>query len=361
MKRAHLAAIIAAFCLVALAVSGLGTARALTTRASRAAEAGTPMLGTAPRTWHVIAGFNQHLPAGNDNAEAVNQFYPRTLTIYPGDKVTWTVNDIHEVHTVTFAPDPVLRKMEDPQRQAAPRMINGQQVFVLNPAVWFPSARGPLVETDSGTATTLLNCGQIGPAGVPEAPQSCTITFPNVGTYAYDCLLHSGIPGLPDMDGVIKVVPRPKPANHMWTVWAGTGSSTDANDGFFPPSLTIQVGDSVTWKSGGVHFHTVSFGIDPRKVVPFVAVGKTTNGPILALNPLLVNPIVPEGGIYTGGKASSGILGLGGNYMNLPGQVFLAKPFTLTFTKPGVYRYYCLVHAPLMVGTITVVPATAGQ
>jgi plastocyanin len=360
MKRAKTRGAIAAVCLLVLLAAGVGSARALTPRTRHAADAGAAMLNAMPRTWHVIAGYSQMLPSGNGNTEAVNQFYPRTLTIYQGDKVTWTVNAANEAHTVAFAPDPVLRHLEDPQVQGLLKTINGKQVFVVNPAVFFPSARGPLVETDAGSAKTLLNCGMIGPVGAPD-PQSCTITFPNVGSYAYDCLFHSGIPGLPDMDGVIKVIPRPQPKNHTWTVWAGTGSSTDANDGFFPPNLTIAAGDSVVWKSGGVHFHTVSFGINPRTVPLVVPVGKDARGPILAFNPQLFNPIVPAGGIYSGGMASSGILGLQGNYMNLPGQKFVAQPFKLTFTKPGVYRYYCLVHAPLMVGTITVVPAATGQ
>jgi plastocyanin len=187
------------------------------------------------------------------------------------------------------------------------------------------------------------------------------VTFPNVGTYAYDCLFHSGIPGnKEDMDGVIKVIPRPHPMNRTWTVWAGTGSATDEISGFFPPRLTIQVGDSVTWKSGGEHFHTVSFGLDPRKAPLVVPVGKGSQGPILAINPLVMNPILPKGGIYLGGMASSGIVGLAGNYANLPSQVFLKAPFTLKFGRPGVYRYYCLVHGPLMTGTITVVPAMGG-
>lgn len=361
MKHAPLLAAVVALCLAAPATSGLGSPLALGQQTGRLSATGTSTLDPAPRTWHVIAGFSQLLPSGNANTEAVNQFYPRTLTIYPGDRVTWTVNAAQELHTVTFAPDPVLRRLEDPQRQGLPTMINGKQVIVANPAVFFPSSRGPLVERDSGAATTLLNCGGIGPAGVPGALQTCTITFPNVGTYAYDCLLHSGIPGLPDMDGVIRVIPRPEPANHMWTVWAGTGSSRDTDTGFFPPNLTIRAGDSVTWQSGGERFHTVSFGIDPRKVHFFVPVGKNADGPILAFNPLIFSPIVPRGGLYTGGVASSGILGLGGNYVNLPGQTFLEHPFVLTFLKPGVYRYYCLVHAPLMVGTVTVLPATAGQ
>lgn len=347
--------LIASCIVAALLIVGVGSAQALTRQAAhtqqRTADAGPPV-----RTWHVIAGFTQMLPEANGNTEAVNQFYPRTLTIYAGDRVTWTVNSGNEPHIPAFAPDPVLRKLEDPNAAAIPKMINGKQVFVANPAVWFPSSRGPLVETDSGSAKTLLNCGVIGPSGTPGA-QSCTITFPNVGSYAYDCLLHAGIPGNKDMDGVIKVIPRPQSTAHTWTVWAGTGTATDANDGFFPPSLTIHVGDSVSWKSGGVLFHTVSFGLDPRKVSFIVPVGQSAQGPILGFNPLAMNPILPKGGIYSGGTASSGIFGLPGNYANLPGQTFLRGKFSLTFAKPGVYTYYCLVHGPTMKGTITVLPA----
>jgi plastocyanin len=155
------------------------------------------------------------------------------------------------------------------------------------------------------------------------------------------------------MDGVIKVIARPQPSAHTWTVRAGTGNAIDTNNGFFPPRLTIHVGDRVSWKSGGVLLHTVSFGIDPRKVPLLVPVGQGPQGPILAFNPQVAFPIVPKDGVYRGGVASSGIMGLTGNYVNLPGQRFLTAPFTLTFAQAGVYTYACLVH-PGMVGTITV-------
>jgi plastocyanin len=337
-----------------LAVSA-GLASAVNVQSSQAQPSNAAP--TKPTTWHVIAGFSQLLPSDTGNSEAVNQFYPRNLTIYAGDSVTWTVNAQNEIHTVTFAPDPELRKLEDPQVQASLTTIDGKQQMVLNPTVFFPSSKGPLVERDAGSAKTLLNCGAIGPAGAPGA-QSCTITFPNVGTYAYDCLLHSGIPGNPDMDGTIKVIARPPSSTHDWTVKAGTGNSTDANDGFWPPNLTIHAGDRVTWQSGGVLFHTVSFGIDPTKIPPFVQVGTGAQGPVMALNPQIVFPQVPKDGVYNGGVASSGLLGLGGNYVNLPGQVYLKATFSLTFDTPGTYTYYCLVHGPLMKGTITVLPRT---
>jgi plastocyanin len=349
--------ILLTLCLLAvLLVAGVGSARARTPQARSTQQNARTTMNPPVRTWHVIAGYSQVLPTTNGSTEAVNQFYPRELTIYAGDRVTWTINATNEIHTVTFGPDSILRPLEKPENQAQLKTVNGKQAMVANPAVFFPSSPGPLLESDSGSAKTLLNCGALAAAGTPGV-HSCTVTFPNVGSFDYDCLLHSGIPGNEDMDGTIRVIARPQPVNRTWTIWAGTGRATDAVDGFFPDQLTIHVGDSVTWKSGGVFFHTVSFGIDPKKTPLLLPVGKGPNGPILAFNPMISNPIIPKNGIYTGGVASSGIVGLTGNYVDLPGQKFLRAPFTLTFAKPGVYTYYCLVHGPTMKGTITVLPA----
>ena len=223
MKRRSIVEGVALVGVAMILATGVGAAGP---RAPRITRAATSALNPAPRTWHVIAGFTQALPANTGNTEAVNQFYPRTLTIYPGDQVIFTDNSVNEPHTVTFGPDALLRPLEDPQNDDFPTVINGKQVLMLNPAKWFPPAPGPLVEADSGIATHLLNCGLIGPAGAPN-PQSCSVTFPHVGTYTYECLLHSGVPGNPDMDGVIKVIPRPQPVDHTWTVWAGVGTTTD--------------------------------------------------------------------------------------------------------------------------------------
>lgn len=352
MDRSRVLGGIAMGLLIAGLVINSGPARAVSlyaphTQAPRAAA-------DTSTTWHVIAGFAQVLPAGNDSTEAVNQFYPRRLTIHPGDKVTWTVNSANEPHIIAFAPDPMLRHLEDPNVQFTPTMISGKQQLVLNPVVWFPSSRGPLVMTDSSTNRTLVSCGQVGPAGA-LTPQSCTITFPNAGTFAYDCLLHSGVPGFGDMDGTITVVPYPAPTHH-WAVQAGTGTPTDAIDGFVPDHLTVHVGDSVSWKSGGVYLHTVTFGLDPRKAQVILPVGTGANGPILGVNPKAVAPSIPAGGVYMGGFANSG-LALDGNYLSTTGQKFSTKPFTLTFGKAGTYTYFCFVHAPGMIGTITVLPA----
>ena len=177
MKRRTIVEGVALVSVATILATGAGAAWAGAPHATRSAA---QALNPAPRTWHVIAGFSQMLPRGNDSTQAVNQFYPRTLTIYAGDAVQWTVNAFDEPHTVTFGPDRLLRPLEDPQHQLVPQVVDGKQAMVFNPAVIFPSARGPLVEADAGSAKTLLNCGLIGP-GVAPGPQSCTVRFPHVG------------------------------------------------------------------------------------------------------------------------------------------------------------------------------------
>lgn len=56
-------------------------------------------------------------------------------------------------------------------------------------------------------------------------------------------------------------------------------------------------------------------------------------------------PIVIDGGTYDGtGFRNSGIV------LSFPPQLYQYK---LTFSKPGTYEYFCLVH-PEMQGTVTV-------
>jgi plastocyanin len=93
MKRRSIVEGVALFGVAMILVTGAGAAWARAPHATRTAD---QALNPAPRTWHVVAEFSQKLPQGNGSTEAVNQFYPRTLTIYPGDKVTFTDNATNE-------------------------------------------------------------------------------------------------------------------------------------------------------------------------------------------------------------------------------------------------------------------------
>jgi plastocyanin len=113
-------------------------------------------------------------------------------------------------------------------------------------------------------------------------------------------------------------------------VQAGGGSADQAvqADLFFPGTLTVNVGDSITWGDGSAEPHTISFGTPPT----------TPGGPDLA----------PAGGtdIDGSGFVSSGLL------LPIPG-----KGYTLTFSKVGTFDYQCLFHPVSMKGQVVVQPA----
>jgi plastocyanin len=115
-----------------------------------------------------------------------------------------------------------------------------------------------------------------------------------------------------------------------WTVYVGGGTPDMSvmSMGFFPEVITIDAGDSVTFINNSTEVHTVTFLSGSQS--------------INALSPQAPVPI--GGNVYNGtGIVSSGFI--------MPGQ-----SYTITFTKPGVYIYNCLIH-PGMQGVIIVNPA----
>ena len=95
---------------------------------------------------------------------------------------------------------------------------------------------------------------------------------------------------------------------------------------FYPASLSINVGDTVSWAFPTGEPHTVAIVPAGQPVPP----------------PSDPNVAKPSGSMTTDGTAysSSGFQLLGGNY-------------SMTFTKVGTYTYRCLIH-PGMIGTVLV-------
>jgi plastocyanin len=135
---------------------------------------------------------------------------------------------------------------------------------------------------------------------------------------------------------------------------------------FYPRSVTVHVGQSVTWQILG--FHTVTFA-GTKHPYPFVAAsGKqpvvrdaaghafwwSGKVPLLSVSPLA---IMQQGGDTLSSPsqtASSGLLRVLTASQNSP-----PAPYTLTFTNPGVYHYQCAVH-PGMRGVVIVKPWSVG-
>jgi len=170
-----------------------------------------------------------------------------------------------------------------------------------------------------------------------------------------------------------KVVPPPDKkelaapgSKYFKGILVGPGALPDAKlqfesfiDEFIPRKTTAKVGQPVTWTTFGGH--TISF--DVPKYFPIITVKK--DGTIVR-NPKLDppaggSPKLPEvndngppgppqkidGGTYDGTHFwSSGLI-------NTPDDQY--AQYTLRFSKPGTYRYACLVH-PAMVGQIVITP-----
>jgi plastocyanin len=135
----------------------------------------------------------------------------------------------------------------------------------------------------------------------------------------------------------------------------------DAN-AYFPSGITVHAGDSVKFMP--VNFHTVHFpkkgqkGPDPfaaptgTKVADSNDAGGTAfwfNGQDnFAFNPVLFPPQFGKTVTYSAAKGVQS----GPPVTNNPG------PFTVKFTKPGTYTYFCDIH-PGMKGSVHVVAKTA--
>jgi plastocyanin len=322
-------------------------------------------------TFHVqVGGGVPGVPAGDLQA-----FYPQRTWVNVGDSVQF---DINSPHTVTFPvkgqPEPALAQPLSPLTMYPPQMDAANQPFWFGgkvPELGF----NPLVFLPSGGNT--YDGSQVTGSGFtppPAVPPPFTLTFTKVGAFKYACGLH------PNMRGSIHVRakgnPVPSAASQAMlgheqmesdieaaqarahtvselqggrTVLAGSGARDYSLLGFYPSSVTVHVGQPVTFKMGGrEEVHTVTFGPDPGPM----------NGPPpdLLLNPLAVlssdpgsppGPLAISPTIHGNGFASSGFLFDPTTVPNRP------RSWTVTFTQIGNYSYFCQIH-DFMTGTVTV-------
>lgn len=133
---------------------------------------------------------------------------------------------------------------------------------------------------------------------------------------------------------------------------------------FVPSPVTVTVGQTVRFRFNG--FHTVTFagprGTSKPLIVPSTDKSPQVNGangvpfwwagttPQLQINPLWIPQV---GGLTIRGPQlhSSGLARIVTAGKKGP------APYDVTFTKPGVYHYECVVHSILMKGVVRVLPA----
>jgi plastocyanin len=290
-------------------------------------------------------------------------YFPKTLAARPGDTIVFDNRSSNDIHTVTFG------VKSDRSGQPPPILKTGQ----VNPAVFKPcftteaprpdmTCPPPTPGPPEFTGTGFWNSGIILPTSVPAdaGPKQVTVKLAAAiapGSYTITCLLHAV------MESTLQVVasdaerltppqvasaadrelgdakahaagiavPVPPTAAGGAAVSAGWGDKLVAVNRFAPETVSIKVGQTVTWRDASPFVpHTVSF--QP----PFHSAEEPN-----ALLPLGVKP----GGSFSGGVAHSGIFG--------PSPPLPTDTFSLRFTKAGSYPYLCLLH-PGMAGTVQV-------
>ncbi len=169
----------------------------------------------------------------------------------------------------------------------------------------------------SGLATALAACGGSGSNGVAN-PASGSV--PGV--------MPDSVTAQAQRDTVSSATTM-NATPHEWNVQVGASTLDQGFQDldFYANTITIDAGDKVTWRIAAEEPHTVSF----------LAPGQTAPPPTSpqALKPAGSNTF--DGTTFT----SSGTLTDGQTY-------------TLTFLKPGIYKYHCLIHQPEMSETIVV-------
>jgi plastocyanin len=290
----------------------------------------------SPTKWTVIVG-----GATADTSIYANAFFPRQIEIGVGDAITFSFEGFHNVAFLGGAAPPPFSVQE------------GGKAY-WNPQILVPAGD----KTYDGTG--FHNSGLPGPDG----RLSYTLTFTKPGRYSYICSIHPG------MRAMVMVTDKPKGtpaaalrrgrAEQSATLAAGRARFTNLRverhgTTFVVPlvgnskqrysvlrftrkPLVVPRGSTVTWAMRDTfEIHTVTFtsGEEPPK---FVVPEPQPNGPPkLLLNPKALTPTTATQ--YDGtGYVNSGML-------FPPGNPKLPSSFSLKFTRPGSYEYWCLIHA----------------
>lgn len=139
------------------------------------------------------------------------------------------------------------------------------------------------------------------------------------------------------------------------TVLAGAGQDVVAISAFFPATIRIRAGDTITWKINSDEPHSATFlsgNPIPSDPVPVPGGGPTD---------IMINPEKffvsrgPDAPIETYSGAEFRNSGYLSNGRVVPPN----ESYSLTFDTPGTYDYICLIHPNTMKGEVIVEPMSA--
>jgi plastocyanin len=287
--------------------------------------------------WPVIVGGQTP-----DISVYANGFFPRELTIHTGDTVAFQFAGFHNVTFLSGAAPP-------------PFAIKDGNGYDGNPQVFFPAGSS----TYDGTG---FHSSGVTPS---DKPFSYSLTSTKPGRYEYACTLHPGMTGVINVvDGAVPEAPDAAIARGKAEQTATLAAGMMAYDNLNPQTigsnvvvtlvgsledrysvlrfthnpLTVVVGTTVTWNvNDPFEVHTVTFA-SGAQLPQFITPQPQPDGiPKVLLSGAALMPTSAK--TYDGtGWINSGLLAAPGAPSQAPSS------FSLTFTKPGRYVYWCLVH-----------------
>jgi plastocyanin len=307
----------------------------------------------------------------------VNDFFPHGVTIHVGDSVRFKPSQFHTVEFPAKGQKPL--GLLGPAGTASGVLdaagsafwFNGQPILGFNPS---------LANDIYGKKTTYTGAKRV-ESGLPLRPKlkAFTVKFTKAGAYTYYCNIHTG------MKGTVKVVSerhsipsaradtkalaaqiardtKTSKALSSTTVTAGNVSVGASGKGgvelyaMLPATQTVPVGTTLKFSMSTLTFedHTATFGPGDPEHDPASYLGKlaaSLDTPVFA--PEAVYPSEPSG---TTGNLSPTLHGNGfwnSGIMDASSVTPLPNNNSVTFTAPGTYTFYCLIHT-FMKGTVVV-------
>jgi plastocyanin len=311
-------------------------------------------------------------------------FARRTITINVRDRVRWKINGRHTVTFLNGHRRPGLLAVDSKARVSGlndaagkPFWFNGKPTTIYNPAVL--SAKGGSTFTRGRLLSSGLKLDS-------TRARTFTVRFNRKGRFSYVCLVHPGMKGTVVVRSRRAKVPRrtedrararkeikaavqgaivkegavvvPAQAGGTTLIQAGNDGPGFSVFKYFPhqASVPVNVGITVRVSPRSDQNHTFTFGpADQVKALQNgLVVKKSARRFELAPQAVWASdqplpPFAPA--VHGNGFLNTGILDAGAlGDSPLP----LSSNATLTFTTPGTYTMYCLVH-PQMTATIEVV------
>jgi plastocyanin len=337
-----------------------------------------------PVAIHAQVTWNFNLGAqSTDGGKQAMAFLPNELWINQGDSITWT-SKTEEVHTVSFL-----------QQANGGAPTGGTMRPAFTAGCTGGSQGGLSVATANPSSFNGSSCvnSDLLAESIP-GHQSYTVTFPATGNYKLVCLVHR------DMTGVVHVLPTAAALPHTQGDYdrlaadekhdliddagnakaqndtPGTGDNQVVTTGelvatgggkfylaimrFLPSKIVVHAGDTVEWtNTDPAEPHTVTFSPPGVQGTPLEPGAGAQIGVTPEIDGARHGTLPNAAGTATAcgsGRScfSPGLIGAALQDQTAQTALGVTRA-RVTFTTPGTYDYYCILHDDLgMVGTVVV-------